>query len=243
MADTGAGLVFVKGRAAATGAAAKTGVGRLRLSGDLGRQLGDSLPARAVEVGGTVRLNAAIARTAPPGSHKATLVIDGDETPVTIEVAERRRLRFRPSAVHISGRPGGKASASVIIENAGNVAMEIPEGGISGLFASDGLAGAFASAYGIKSDDHQEIFGAFVHGLRRGFLGLMKLSFDAGKDTTLNPGDVRTITANFTLPRAGDDSQTGAGRRFHATFSFEGARLVTRLTLAAPANPSKGAST
>ena len=66
MADTGAGLVFVKGRAAATGAAAKTGVGRLRLSGDLGRQLGDSLPARAVEVGGTVRLNAAIARTAPP---------------------------------------------------------------------------------------------------------------------------------------------------------------------------------
>jgi hypothetical protein len=240
MAETRPDILMVRGRATLD-PSAETGQGELKLSGALADRLGHSVRARALRVGGGVRLDAGIARDAPPGRHKAVLVLDGKESPVTIDVAERRKLRFRPGTVQITGRPGGKASAEVVVQNLGNVAVDVPAGGVSGLFASDGVAGAFASAYGVDSDDHQEIFGAFVLGLRQGFLGLMKLTLKGAKgEGPLDPGEVRALTAEFQLPKGGSNSQTGAGRRFHTTYSFDGGRLGVRLTLDAPAKRAAG---
>lgn len=243
MPEAQTAIVLVKGRADVPRDAAKPGRGYLRLTGDLEKRIGKTVPARAFERGDRLRLDTAIARHAPPGRHKATLVIDETETPVTIEVAERRKLRFYPSAVRITGRPGDKAVAEVSVANLGNVPLDVPTGGISGLFASDGLAGAFAGAYAVDSEDHQEIFGAFIHGLRRGYLGLMKVGFEGEADAgQLQPGESRTLKASFVIPQSTDKNQIGAGRRFHATFNFDVGRLVARLTLSAPPKPRRGAT-
>lgn len=207
----------------------------LKLGGQLKKSLGSEIKARLLLRNGQTFVRARIGPDAPAGTHKATLVSGKTEHPVVVEIPKRAKLRAVPSTAEVTGRPGQRVQAKLTIRNAGNVDLPIPSGGVAGLFASDGLAGAFSAAYGSKASDPLDVFGEFIQGLRKSHLGLVTMRFTSKTKTPLAIGESRDVVAEFTLPKPQQKStQTGAGRRFHATFVMDGLRLVMRLTLSVP---------
>lgn len=209
--------------------------GVLKLRGDLKKQLGGEVRARLVPRKGQTRIATRIGRSAPAGTHKAVLVTEDGEYPVVVDIPVREKLRMLPSTAHLTGRPGEKVKLPLTIKNTGNVALPVPSGGVGGLFASDGLAGAFSAAYASAAEEPLDVFGEFILGLRRSYLGLMRLRIISKDKSDLAPGDSREVVGEFTLPEAmNKDTQLGTGRRFHTTISMPHLRLVARLTLSAP---------
>lgn len=206
--------------------------GRLLLDGALKAALGPELPARLRRHGAAAELTARLGRAAPPGRHEVTLVTGaGERTALVVEVPERRRLRISPASFDVAAPLGGVVERAATIANRGNVPAELPPSGIAGAFASDGVAGAFSRAYAVDSDDPQEIFGAFVLGLRASHLGLMRLSLQ-GLDGPIPPGESVAVTVRIALPKPGRGAAPGPGRRYHATFALGEARITVRLTVA-----------
>lgn len=207
--------------------------GRILLDGALMAALGPELPARLRRRGGAAELTARLGRAAPPGRHEVTLVTEaGARTSLVVEVPERRRLRVAPASFDVSGPLGGMVERDVTISNRGNVPAELAASAVAGAFASDGVAGAFSRAYAAETDDPQEIFGAFVLGLRAGHLGLMRLSLQ-GVDGPIPPGESVAVRLRIALPKLGRGAAPpGPGRRYHATFALGEARITVRLTVA-----------
>jgi hypothetical protein len=232
MAEKRATPVLMKGRGMVPMTLDHAIRGKLVLEGALKDSIGETRPVRLVPRGDTAVVRTHLGRNAPAGTHSAMLKTEDGEVKVTIEVPERARLRLRPSRLEITGKPGGKAQADLMVENRGNVAASLPSTAVAGLFASDGVAGAFSRAYGVESDDPNEIFGEFVLGLRRNYLGLMHVKF-SGAEEPLEPGEHRAVKAEFKIPKAQNEAtQTGKGRRFHTIFVLGGPRLTVRLTIA-----------
>lgn len=235
MADLGDTISLRKGQGIAPFQVQRAQSAVLKLDGDLKSELGAEVKARLLPRKGQTRIRARIGTDAPPGSHKAVLVSDAGEFPVVVDVPEKKKLRLSPSSIEITGRPGDRVKASFLVKNTGNVALTVPAGGVTGLFASDGLAGAFAAAYGSNTEAPLEVFGEFILGLRRSYLGLMHVKLTAKSKKPLPPGEARDITGEFTLPKPlNPGTPLGTGRRFHATLVMQHLRLVVRVTLSAP---------
>jgi hypothetical protein len=206
--------------------------GELVLSGTLKKAVGESRPVRLVPRGEAAVVRTHLGRNVPPGMHNAKIKTGDGEIDVKVEVPERERLRLSPSRIEIVGKPGGEASAEITAENRGNVATSLQPTGVAGLFASGGVSTAFSAAYGVPGNDPMEIFGAFVLTLRRSYLGLMHVKF-AGVETPLEPGERRSVKAEFKIPKPQfEKTQVGKGRRFRTVLLLGGPRLTVRLTIA-----------
>ncbi|MCV3273970.1 COG1470 family protein [Roseobacter sinensis] len=235
MAELTEGITLRKGRGIGAFQVAAPQSGVLKLGGALKKEMGAELRARLLPRKGQTRIAARIGRSAPPGVHKATLVTEDGEYPVTVDVPVREKLRLAPRSVSLTGRPGDRLKVQFTVANRGNVPLPVPAGGVGGLFASDGLAGAFSAAYGAEAEAPLEVFGEFILGLRRSYLGLMRLKLTAQDKGELAPGAQRDLAGEFTLPEPlNPATQLGAGRRFHTTIVMPHLRLVARLTLSAP---------
>ncbi len=235
MAELKEGITLRKGRGMGAFEVAEPQSGVLKLGGALKKDMGAEVRARLVPRKGQTRITTRIGPSAPPGVHKATLVTESGDYPVTVDVPVREKLRLSPGSVSLTGRPGERIKAQLTLANRGNVALPVPTGGVGGLFASDGLAGAFSAAYASEAEAPLEVFGEFIQGLRRSYLGLMRLKLTSKDKGELPPGASRALQAEFALPdplNAG--TQLGAGRRFHTTIVMAHLRLVARLTLSAP---------
>lgn len=235
MAELAQGITLRKGRGLGEFEIAGPQSGVLKLGGALKKEMGAELRARLVPRKGQTRIATRIGPTAPPGTHKATLVTEDGEYPVTVDVPVKEKLRLSPRSISLSGRPGDRVKAQLTVVNRGNVALPVPSGGVGGLFASDGLAGAFSAAYASDAEAPLEVFGEFILGLRRSYLGLMRLKLTSKEKGDLPPGASRALAAEFALPEPlNAATQLGAGRRFHTTIVMAHLRLVARLTLSAP---------
>ncbi|GFE48898.1 hypothetical protein So717_06510 [Roseobacter cerasinus] len=235
MAELKESITLRRGRAMAPFEVAEPQAGVLKLGGALKTAMGAELRARLIPRKGLTRIAARIDKTAPPGRHTATLVTEDGEYPVTVDVPVREKLRISPGSISITGRPGTRVTAQFTLSNRGNVALPVPNGGVGGLFASDGVAGAFSAAYASDAEAPLEVFGEFIQGLRRSYLGLMRLKFTSKDKGNLSPGQSRALSGEFAIPAPlNDATQLGAGRKFHTTIAMPHLRLVARLTLSAP---------
>ncbi|WP_300062715.1 hypothetical protein [uncultured Roseobacter sp.] len=235
MAELAEGITLRKGSALASFEVAEPQSAVLKLGGALKKEMGAELRARLVPRKGQTRIATRIGKTAPPGVHKATLVTNDGEYPVMVDVPVREKLRLSPGSISITGRPGERITAQLTVSNRGNVALPVSTGGVGGLFASDGLAGAFSAAYTSDAEAPLEVFGEFILGLRRSYLGLMRLKLTSKDKGDLAPGESRALTGEFAVPEPlNAATQLGAGRRFHTTIVMPHLRLVARLTLSAP---------
>ena len=238
--DKGAIPVLEKGQGVVPIEIERRQTGKLMLEGALKDRLGESVRVRLRPRQGKARIRARIGRDAPPGEYQVRLVADGVEMPVRLNIPERARLRIKPGSVQVSGAVGTTVSAKVTVINSGNTPMQVPKGGVAGLFASDGLASAFSTAYESAAEDPNEVFGAFINRLRHSYLGLMRLAFSTDEKGPLLPGESRIVTARFTIPQPKTPTvPIGKGRKFHATFVLECCRLKARLTLAPAASSKK----
>ncbi|WP_299402370.1 hypothetical protein [uncultured Roseobacter sp.] len=236
MADLKEGIQLRKGQGIAPFQIARPQSGVLKLSGALKKELGADVKARLLPRKGQTRIATRLGTTAPPGTHKATLVTEEGEYPVVVDVPAREKLRLSPSSVHITGRPGDRVALDFMVKNTGNVALEVPTGGVAGLFASDGLAGAFAAAYGSEAEAPLDIFGDFILGLRRSYLGLMRFRLTPEIKGPLGAGQHCQASGDVVLPDPlNADTQLGEGRAFHAVVVMkQNLRLTVRLTLSHP---------
>ncbi len=235
MADLEEGIKLSKGQGIAPFQVARSQSGVLKLGGALKKHFGGEIKARLVPRKGQTRIATRISKLAPPGTHKAVLVTDEGEYPVVVDIPVKEKLRLAPSSISLTGRPGERVSVPLTVRNLGNVALPVPSGGIGGLFASDGLAGAFSAAYGSDAEAPLDVFGEFILGLRRSYLGLMRLRLISKVKTDLGVAESREVVGEFTVPEPmNKDTQLGLGRRFHTTITMPHLRCVTRLTLSGP---------
>jgi hypothetical protein len=228
-------LSIVRGRSGPVDPAWLEGGGRgvAVLQGELKKALGDEIPAKVRMRRGAAELRLRLPRAAPPGAHEATVRLDGNSIPVTIEVPARARLRPYPPELEFAGKPGSEATAEFRLENRGNVAAELPRHAVTGAFASDGVATALSTAYELDTEDAEAMFHTFIRRLRDSYAGLVKMQF-AGTETPIEPGELRRISATITIPtesNAKGDLRLGKGRRFHMTFRFADLRLNARITI------------
>lgn len=179
--------------------------GRLRLVGVEGERLeslqgvvlpeqlaaGPRAPLRRGRHGARTRLR--LPPETPPGEYTVSLSFaGGKQSQAKVSVQPRSRLRFTPSALRLAAPPGTTVKASLLIENRGNVAIDIDDVLITGLFDDDGIEAALASIYRLDTTDVSEIVGHGFARLREAHGGLLKLRVVAGAGT-LEPGDQRVL--------------------------------------------------
>lgn len=188
---------------------------------------GDALAWRAGDPG-AARLR--LARDTPPGDYTAIVQrADGTRTPVTLQVQARPRLRLRPGTLQLQGVPGQRVVASLVAENRGNVAIEIPEQAVGGVFADDGIETAFSAAYRQDSDDLDQIARTLFGKLRESHGGLVKVRVTAGAGA-LAVGARRELALEFDLGRT-----LKAGRGYHGSIPLAGHAFGLRIAVIAGA--------
>jgi hypothetical protein len=136
-------------------------------------------------------------RTAPPGRYAAKLAVGDALLDVDLDIAPAPQLSFFPPKAWFSAAPGQEAALDVTITNIGNVAVDLPEQSVVGLFDDDGIEAAFVEAYRQLTDQPAEVFGTWFRSLRHG-CGLLKLHLKGGD--TLLPGQERTVRITARLP-------------------------------------------
>jgi hypothetical protein len=137
--------------------------------------------------------------TTAPGNYKMILELSNGKTrEVSISVHPQARLRISPRGLNLSGVPGGAASARLLIENRGNVAIDIGDALVTGIFDDDGIESALASAYRMDTNDMSAIAGNVFAHLREAHGGLLRLRVVEGQGL-LAPGESRVLELQTTL--------------------------------------------
>jgi len=119
-------------------------------------------------------------RSMPPGKYGSRLKSANADIPVVLEVQESIALAMSPSQITVAGCNGTKVVTSALLTNKGNITLEIPRSHHLGVYDDDGVETAFATTYRLDEDDPIELFGNFIHKLRDGYGGLLKLRITKG---------------------------------------------------------------
>jgi hypothetical protein len=158
------------------------------------------LPVRESRLDGpSIKLR--LDRTAPAGKYQAELRLSGKTVPVTLEIAPAPRLSVFPLSADFVGKAGSEPVLEISLANEGNVAIDLPERSIVGIFDDEGLEAAFAETYRQDTDDPVQLVGHWLRKLRDGYGGLLKLRIDSGS-FSLPPGAERTIKVSAQLPES-----------------------------------------
>jgi hypothetical protein len=170
----------------------------------------------------------------PPGHYEGSVEFaDGKRQPFELTIEPRPRIRVSPSTLSLSGAAGGKVQAQLLLENRGNVPIEIDETLVTGVFDDDGIETALAAAYRLDSTDIAEIVGAVFGRLRDAHGGLLKLRVSEGAGA-LAVGERRLLTIETLL-----SSKLHAGHGYHGVLKLGGHAIAVRLRVAPPPNTGK----
>lgn len=176
------------------------------------------------------RVRLKLDRSTPPGTYRATLRdAEGNARDITVAVEPRRRLRVRPNALRLQGDPGSVVSATLMVTNRGNVAVDIADTQVTGLFDDDGIEAALASAYRQQSGDVNAIVGHLFERLREAHGGLLKLRVVEGAGP-LAPGDGRAVRFETRLAE-----KLRAGHAYHGMLAFAGHDISVEVQVGATA--------
>lgn len=137
--------------------------------------------------------------TTAPGDYKVVLELaDGKTRDVSVSVQPQSRARMTPSGLNLAGLPGATASARLLIENRGNVGIDIGDTLVTGIFDDNGVESALASAYRMDTNDLGAIVGNIFTHLREAHGGLLRLRVLEGQGL-LAPGESRVLELEATL--------------------------------------------
>jgi hypothetical protein len=175
--------------------------GELRLLDDSGKPVGEPVPAALRPSGaeGLARVKFKLRKTLAPGRYKAQLVVHGDPHVVAFEVDPLPLLRAEPPMLRLQAAPGAAAAATVMLINQGNVAIDVPDRAVVGVFEDDGVENALARAYRADTEDGLQIFKTFVEGLRTSYGNMLNLQVVEGAGA-LKPAEARTLRLSLAVP-------------------------------------------
>jgi hypothetical protein len=164
--------------------------------------------------------------SAPPGQYTVTAVkADGTRTPVLVTVQSRPRLRVRPGGLRLAGAPGTTVRAELLLENRGNVPLDIATTAVNGVFADNGFETAMAAAYRLETDDPDTVLKTIFGRLRESHGGLLKVRVVQGAGA-LAVGETRAVVLEVAL-----GAHLRPGRSYHGTLPLGGHTLAVRLAI------------
>jgi hypothetical protein len=163
------------------------------------------------------------ASTTPPGTYRGEIRVGELTIPTTAEVQPRAQLRADPSRLALTGAAGADLSANVLLTNAGNVTVRLPERSRVGLLAAGAWGDAFWFALTEPNGEGARRFERFVEGLADRAAGLAEIRLGAAR--TLDPGASERLELSIRLP-----DRLEAGTTYHGTWEPEGLRLALRVT-------------
>lgn len=147
----------------------------------------------------------------------------GRHTLLRLNVEPRPRIRVSPGTLHLSGAPGARAQAQLLLENRGNVALPIDEALVTGVFDDNGIETALASAYRLQSEDMNQIVSTVFGRLREAHGGLLKLRVAEGAGP-LAVGERRLLQLDTTL-----SAKLQPGHGYHGVLQLGGHAIAVRL--------------
>ena len=139
-------------------------------------------------------------RSTPPGKYSSHLKSSSANIPIELEVQENIALSMSPPQLAVEGCSGTRVTCSLVLTNKGNVSLDIPRNHHLGIYDDDGVETAFASTYRMDEDDPIELFGNFIHKLRDGYGGLLKLRIIKGYGA-LPAGASRKVSIEVALQK------------------------------------------
>jgi hypothetical protein len=171
----------------------------------------------------------------PPGHYEGQVELaDGQSQPFELTIEPRPRIRVSPSTLNLAGAAGAKVQAKLLLENRGNVPIDIDETLVTGVFDNDGIETALASAYRLETDDLNQIVATVFGRLRDAHGGLLKLRVAEGAGV-LAVGARRMVALETVL-----GSKLRAGHGYHGVLNLGGHAIAVRLSVAPASarNPS-----
>ncbi len=176
--------------------------------------------------------------TTAPGRYKLILELSNGKTrDVSVSVHPQARMRITPRGLDLSGPPGGAASARLLVENRGNVGIDIGDTLVTGIFDDNGIESALASTYRMDTTDMSAILGNLFAHLREAHGGLLRLHVTEGQGL-LAPGESRVLGLQTTLA-----SKLHRGHGYHGVLQIgqHGIGVRVRIDKAERNNHPEGA--
>jgi hypothetical protein len=175
--------------------------------------------------------------TTAPGDYTVVLELPNGKTRnVSVSVHPQARVRITPRGLNLSGSPGGAVSARLLIENRGNVGIDIGDALVTGIFDDDGIESALASTYRMDTNDMSAIIGNLFAHLREAHGGLLRLRVVEGQGVVA-PGESRLLGLETTLA-----SKLRRGHGYHGVLQIgqHGIGVRVRIDKAERNNHSEG---
>ncbi len=191
---------------------------RIEASPELAAWLDTSRSRAGVSIGprrrGRLRLR--LRPETPPGEYTASVSHGELQQQILVTVHARVLATVQPHVLLWSGLPGTRARVEIVLTNAGNVPLEVPESCVTGIFDDKGIEAAFASTYRQETDDLNQLAGHLLSKLRESHGGLFKVHI-AGGARNLAPGELCNLTLQTTLA-----SKLLPGHSYHGLLPLTG---------------------
>ena len=149
---------------------------------------------------GILRLKLRISRSAPPGSYKGIVRVDGREFPFVALVEPEIHLAVSPRSLCFETGPNAIVGAEITVVNNGNAPCEVAAKYAFGLFPIDGLEDALGATYRAHNKDGRRWVDRLGDELAEEYGGLVRVRVKSGYGK-LDPGAARNLALAFRMPR------------------------------------------
>jgi hypothetical protein len=183
------------------GGAAPTGPATARLTPVNAGARGAGTPAEVepVVIPFHDRVMMQLPRDTPPGTYRGVLTLGGVERPIVAEVEPRVFLRAAPPSLELTGGPRQRVTATMVLMNRGNVAVEVGRAHAFSLFDEGGIECAIGRAAVARLRPGERRIDRFADALAEMHGGLVRMSVDPGKGP-VQPGETRALRLSLTVP-------------------------------------------
>ena len=212
--------------ATALSAGTDAGLAPQRLAARIGGANVEGVSTRR-SLDGPMTLRLQLSPATRPGRYQGEVEVGDEIIPMLAEVDPRSKVRALPHPIRISGKPGGHATADVVLANVGNVACDVSGRSAIGLLASGALGRAFWRALTFPEPDGKGRLDRFVDDLAAEAASL-RVTVPDGSGR-LEAGESRAIRLSVRL-----SANLVPGQRYAGTWEPEGLRLPVRVDIVEP---------
>lgn len=183
---------------------------------------------RYVEAGETAaaKVSLSVDEHTPPGDYEASVLLGENPRGIQLHVLPVKRVNFEPDLVQLIGAPGSRVSEEVIVENLGNVPVEIRALGHAVMQEDHqvclSIQLALASA---NNGEIKEFLNAMTKELTGRRVDLLRVRC-AKSGVTVAAGEARQVRLEFALP-----SNMHAGVKYRGPLSYLGGQLRIHVTV------------
>ena len=174
------------------------------LRGRLGAAIREMRVMRTIPAGSVVSvpMRLKLHRQTPPGEYTVTAMLGDERREFLVEVKERCQIRLDSSQLTLVGEPNAKLTQLIGLTNLGNVPFKIGKLGAVILEELGGVCrGVQASLRSTGTQGYESFLNALVAELASTRVDMLRVRLSSEGLTEIPPGETRSISLEFHLPR------------------------------------------